>query len=301
MEQRQFCRNCGTEVTGEYCSHCGQREGRADRRFLDAAGEALGDVFDLDSRFWKTLFFLLFRPGYLSAEFMAGRRARYLPPLRLYLVISFVIFLVMSYYTATGIVIGGGDGAEGRVSENVVISIDTDEPEAAPGDEAAEDAGEWRADIGLADEDSPEWLKDIDQRAEENMVKLREDPSEFIETMVDYLPQLMFLLLPLFALLVQVAYLFSPFHYLQHLVFALHCHSFAFLLYLIGYCLVLAGFEATGWLYLALVVYLVLALRQAYGSGLRGAIGKSLFIFFSYFWLLVGAFSSAAVVALLLL
>ena len=299
MEQRQFCRNCGTEVTGEYCGHCGQREGRADRRFLDAAGEVIGDVFDLDSRFWKTLFFLLFRPGYLSAEFMAGRRARYLPPLRLYLVISFVIFLVMSYYTATGIEIG--TGSEGQQSENVVISIDADDPAPASDGEGSEDAGEWRAEIGLADEDSPEWLKDIDQRAEENMVKLREDPSELIETMVDYLPQLMFLLLPLFALLVQVAYLFSPFHYLQHLVFALHYHSFAFLLYLIGNCLVLAGFEPTGWLYLALVVYLVLALRQAYGSGVGGAIGKSLFIFFSYFWLLVGAFSSAAVVALLLL
>ena len=134
MEQRQFCRNCGTEVTGEYCGHCGQREGRADRRFLDAAGEVVGDVFDLDSRFWKTLFFLLFRPGYLSAEFMAGRRARYLPPLRLYLVISFVIFLVMSYYTATGIEIG--TGSEGQQSENVVISIDADG--------AAPAADEWQ-------------------------------------------------------------------------------------------------------------------------------------------------------------
>ena len=121
------------------------------------------------------------------------------------------------------------------------------------------------------------------------------------ETMVDYLPQLMFLLLPLFALLVQVAYLGSPFHYLQHLVFTLHCHSFAFLLYLIGHCLVLAGFEVTGWLYLALMVYLWAALRQAYGSGVWGAIGKSLFIIFRYFWLLIGAFSSAAIVALLLL
>ena len=299
MEQRQFCRNCGNEVTGEYCGHCGQREGRADRRFLDLAGEMLGDVFDLDSRFWKTLFYLLFRPGYLSAEFMAGRRARYLPPLRLYLVISFVIFLAMSFYTSNAIVVGSDP--EERLSDDVVVSINSGGLEQAADGEGPEDAGEWRADIGLADEHSPQWLKDIDQRAEENVVKLREDPSEFIETMVDYLPQLMFLLLPLFALLVQIAYLFSPFHYLQHLVFTLHYHSFAFLLYLIGHCLVLAGWEPTGWLYLALMVYLVLALRQAYGSGIRGAIGKSLFICFSYFWLLIGAFSLAAVMALLLL
>ena len=48
MEQRP-CRNCGTPVTGEYCSHCGQREGRAEQRFLDLAGELAGDVVDLDS------------------------------------------------------------------------------------------------------------------------------------------------------------------------------------------------------------------------------------------------------------
>lgn len=298
MEQ-QFCRNCGTGVTGEYCTHCGQREGRADRRFLDLAGELIGDVFDLDSRFWRTLFYLLLRPGYLSAEFMVGRRARYLPPLRLYLVISFAMFLVMSFDTSNAISVSAGPEADSR--EQVVVAISQEDLGGALDGEAASDPNEWSAEIGLADEDSPQWLKQIDQRAEENVKKLREDPSEFVQTMVGYLPQLMFLLLPLFALLVQITYLFSPFHYLQHLVFALHYHSFVFLLYLIGRLCVLLGLEISGWLFLVLLIYLPLALRRTYDSGLRGAIGKSLLIYFCYGWMLIGTFSAAAVVALVLL
>ena len=89
------CRNCGATLRGEYCHHCGQREGRGDLHFADAAGEVLGDLFTWDSRFWRTLFPLVFRPGFLTAEFIAGRRARYVPPFRLYIIISFVLFLVL--------------------------------------------------------------------------------------------------------------------------------------------------------------------------------------------------------------
>lgn len=298
MEQ-QFCRNCGAEVSDEYCARCGQREGRADRRFLDLAGEMLGDIFDLDSRFWRTLFFLLLRPGYLSAEFMVGRRARYLPPLRLYLVISFAMFLVMSFDTSRAVSVT--TGADPGEREKLVVVVNSESVDAAPEGEGTSDPDDWNAEIDLANENSPDWIVEIDRRAEQNIEKLREDPSEFIEAMVDHLPQLMFLLLPLFALLVQVAYLFSPFHYLQHLVFTLHYHSFVFLLYLVGWVLVLAGLDITTWLLLALVFYLPLALRRTYDSSVSAAVGKSLFIYFSYAWLLVGAFSAAAVVTLVLL
>ncbi len=289
------CRNCGTAVSGEYCGHCGQREGRADQRFLDALGDLLGDVLDFDSRFWRTFIYLLFRPGFLTAEFIAGRRARYLPPLRLYLVLSFVVFLALSLEATDGLVV------EGDAGDNVVVVLgDDDAVEAATGNAAA-DPNEWDPEIGLADEGSPQWLKDVDQRAENNVAKLRDDPAEFIETLLDYLPQLMFLLLPLFALLIQLVYLASPFHYLQHLVFALHYHSFVFLLYLIGRGLGLLDLGLSALLYLVLVAYLPLALRRTYGSGWWGAVGKSMVIYFSYFWLLVAAFSGAAIVALVLL
>ena len=55
-ETARRCRNCNSELSGEYCAQCGQREGRAEQRFLDVAGELGGDFINLDSRLWRTLF-----------------------------------------------------------------------------------------------------------------------------------------------------------------------------------------------------------------------------------------------------
>jgi len=82
-----FCRNCRAPLRGEFCSQCGQRHWPNDLSFTDVAGE---EVFSWDSRLWRTLLPLLFRPGFLTAEFIAGRRALNVPPLRLYLIISFM-------------------------------------------------------------------------------------------------------------------------------------------------------------------------------------------------------------------
>ena len=299
VETPQRCRNCKQVVSGEYCSHCGQREGRADRRFLDLAGELTGDLLDFDSRLWRTLIFLLFRPGFLSAEFIAGRRARYLPPLRLYLVISFMVFLVMSMGTSISLSSGEGDGDD--LSGDVVVTLDPEEAAQAVTGEEVEDPNDLGARIDLAGEDSPQWLQDVDQRMEENVDKLKEDPGEFVETMVGYLPQMMFILLPVFALLVRVAYLFSPFHYLQHLVFALHYHAFVYLLYLLAQLLELTAMHMDAPLFLGLLVYLPLALRRSYASSWGGALGKSLFLYVGYGIVLSLGFAGVAMLALWLL
>jgi hypothetical protein len=121
--------------------------------------------------------------------------------------------------------------------------------------------------------------------------------------MIDYLPQMMFLLLPLFALLLKFCYLFSPFHYLQHLVFSLHFHSFAYLLYLVGE-LVKSWLHPDGIggpLTLAFIIYLPLALRRTYGSSLAGAAGKSLFILSVDLVLLLFGFVFVVLLALALL
>ena len=154
---------------------------------------------------------------------------------------------------------------------------------------------------GLSSEASPQWLRDAEQRMETNARKLRKDPNEFVETMVSYLPQLMFMLLPVFALLLQIAYLLSSFHYLQHLVFALHYHSFVYLLYLTAQLIELLQVHVDGWLILGLFIYLPLAFRRCYGSGWGGAFGKSLFVYISYGFSLIFGFGGAAMLALMLL
>ena len=293
---RRYCRNCYHSLTGEYCGHCGQREGRSDRRFLDLAGELTGDLLDFDSRLWRTLLFLLFRPGFLTAEFIAGRRARYLPPLRLYLVISFITFLVLSLFIPDTIRLSDDKAATG--GEAVVVTIDTD---SADGEESVVDPNDLNLQIGLAEEDSPQWLKDLEQRLESNTGRLLKDPADFVATVVEYLPQVMFLLLPVFALLVQLVYLLSPFHYLQHLVFALHYHSFAYLFYLFTAVLEVSGVKIEDLLMIGLLVYLPLAFRRCYGSSWWGAAGKALLVYISYALVLVLGFGVMVVVTIVLL
>lgn len=284
-EAPTYCRNCRTPLAGEYCSACGQREGRKDLYFADLAGEVLGDFLHWDSRVWRTILSLLFRPGNLTAEFIAGRRARFVPPLRLYLIISFLTFLSLSLGSGLEMEAGGAK-TSGAVDETGVKIVVEDES----------DAGS----IDLADETSPLWMQDLDARLERNVVRIKDDPNDFIQQLQDYLPQMMFLLLPLFALLLQFSYLLSPFHYLQHLVFALHFHSFAYLLYLLAYLLERFAWHSDGLTFL-LLIYLPLALRRCYGSGLGAAVGKSFFLLLSYIIFLALGFSAMAVAVMALM
>jgi hypothetical protein len=91
------CLNCGEVLTGQHCSHCGQP---AKVRVLSLWGltkDVVGDLLDVDSRVWRTLWPLAFRPGLLTQEFLRGRRASYTPPFRMYLVLSLVFFVLASF------------------------------------------------------------------------------------------------------------------------------------------------------------------------------------------------------------
>jgi hypothetical protein len=88
------CLNCGEVLTGQHCSHCGQR---ATVRVLSLWGmlrDVLGDLTNFDSRLWRTLVPLAFRPGLLTQDFLRGRRASYTPPFRMYLILSVAFFLL---------------------------------------------------------------------------------------------------------------------------------------------------------------------------------------------------------------
>jgi hypothetical protein len=88
------CLNCGTPLGGQYCRQCGQR---ANTRFIslfELLRDAFGDLFELDSRLWRTLTPLLFKPGLLTRDYLEGKRARYMPPFRMYLVLSLVFFAI---------------------------------------------------------------------------------------------------------------------------------------------------------------------------------------------------------------
>lgn len=96
MSNSTECPNCQQTLFGQYCAHCGQNQKSTDRYFLTLFNEAFEGIFSLDSKAWKTTLYLWFKPGFLTLEHFANRRARYISPLRLYLITSIGFFLTLS-------------------------------------------------------------------------------------------------------------------------------------------------------------------------------------------------------------
>jgi hypothetical protein len=109
--QTLVCANCHAPLNGEYCVACGQRHEPHIHTVAHFAGEALESISHADSRLWRTLWYLFARPGFLTREFFAGRRVAYLPPFRLYLVVSLLFFTIVG--------LGGGE---------VSATVEIDEP-----------------------------------------------------------------------------------------------------------------------------------------------------------------------------
>ena len=91
------CQNCEAPLGGRYCSNCGQEDRRTLPGLRELVDELLGGLFSYDARLWRSLYPLLLRPGYLTCEYLQGRRASYIPPVRLFLVFSLGYFLLYSF------------------------------------------------------------------------------------------------------------------------------------------------------------------------------------------------------------
>jgi Protein of unknown function (DUF3667) len=91
------CASCGGALLGEFCHACGERRLRPDEMTLRAfARDVASEVGDLDSRAYRSVRALIRQPGFLTAEWVAGRRRAYLSPLKLFLAAFAVIMLASS-------------------------------------------------------------------------------------------------------------------------------------------------------------------------------------------------------------
>jgi hypothetical protein len=96
------CLNCGTIVQGKYCHKCGQENVEPKETFLGMVTHFFNDITHFDGKFFTTLKDLLFKPGFLSAEYMKGRRMSYLNPVRMYVFTSAIFFLIFFSMTDPG-------------------------------------------------------------------------------------------------------------------------------------------------------------------------------------------------------
>lgn len=90
------CLNCGAQLTGPYCSQCGQH-GHPHRKLTHVFEEFLHGILHFDTKAWRTLPMVVFRPGTLTRNFVYGKRARYISPLALFLFTIFLMFFVFAF------------------------------------------------------------------------------------------------------------------------------------------------------------------------------------------------------------
>ena len=148
-ETGELCLNCGTPLAGQYCGKCGQR---ATSRFISLwqlLTDAFGDLFELDSRLWRTLVPLLVRPGQLTRDYLEGRRARYMPPFRMYLVLSLIFFVVAFFDPERNL---GIPLEEEPVAEEEAATQAAEDARSAEGEKRAREVLEELVDEGIVDE-----------------------------------------------------------------------------------------------------------------------------------------------------
>lgn len=277
------CRNCDAVLHGEYCSACGQRDFEPRRPLWQLLRELLVETFELDGRLGRTLVPFLRRPGFLSREFREGRRARYTSPLRLYIATSLLCFSVLAVRGCVG-----GDPLDG--AGPMLRRDDVVDGEVVPGDADAP--------IETGDGVVIRMFRTLrDKSREFASMPADEQRRRAYAGMTSNFPKLLFVLVPVFALILRV--LFRRRHgflYVDHLVLALHVHSLWFLGIAVGVFLpeVVDSLVSIG-----MMVYGVLALRGAYGLSWPATLWRSAVVAFVYGIALVLALMAAFLLAVL--
>lgn len=92
------CLNCGHTVEDRFCGHCGQENTEVRQPFYSLFTHFLEDFTHYDGQFWRTIRYLIFVPGKLTNEYLAGKRQQYVAPVKLYIFISFIVFFIPTLF-----------------------------------------------------------------------------------------------------------------------------------------------------------------------------------------------------------
>jgi len=269
------CLNCGSAMEQQFCPACGQAATDPDPTLRELLHELAAEFLLWDGKLLSTFRLLLTAPGELTREYFAGRRVRYISPLKLYLTCSVMFFLLRAVLPEPAVVVR----TTGGVVKTQIGGVVLEEDEAGQAAKALDSLGRSGSSA-------------IGRAAGQRLGNVLRHQKEFAAAMRENTPRMMFVLVPLFAALTALLFRSRRLHYPKHLTFALHAHAFLFLALIPTLLPRLAPKTALGGAVSAIAVllsfgsiaiHLVLAVRRVYGGTLRGAVARSAILAASYF------------------
>lgn len=260
------CLNCGEPLQGRFCHRCGQRDQPRRLPLKALLHDLLHDLWHFDHKVLETVWQLVRRPGFLTREYLQGRRMAWVPPFRLYVFVSFLLFATLSGLHFAG----PGAHAKG--------------PAAAPPAKVELDLE------GPGGKESPAWARELNARVQ----RARANPEQYERAFLSNLSKALFLLMPLFAVLLHLVHLRRSSFFVDHMVLSLHHHTLAFLVILA--LLGLNALPGDGWgllpgclLFFAPPFHLAAALRRVHDQGWGRSLAKALLVSGAYGLLLGSA------------
>ena len=251
LANANICRNCGAPAPDAFCPSCGQETDTRLPTVRQFMHDATGRLIAFDGRLWRTLFALVFKPGFLTREYFDGRRRRYVRPTRLFLVTSLILFGVLRLTTGTipfderTIVVDEPDNASRPATAARSDGVPANRGTASTGRAPSVDVSNGEEfgvtidkDMNFVVKGSHNLFSDqLRGRLDRfNHLPKVEKGEQISAGMLRYGPYAMFVLLPAFAWLQQISYLGRgrrhperPRKYVEHLVYAAHTHTFLFL------------------------------------------------------------------------
>jgi hypothetical protein len=319
------CLNCNAIVQGRYCQVCGQENIVPQDTFRHLLLHFIYDITHFDGKFFDTLKYLVFKPGFLSTEYIAGRRAKYLNPVRMYVFTSALFFLIFFGMTGENVVKFTGNDPLTPTQRDSMIAVMEREALKDPADSSPHYAlnvlrDTTRHEVRMTDlmtetggfiimspwgkpyrnkreYDSIQhalprgerdgWLKRTwNSKAFHLKEKYGKDPAQgiksFTNSLLHRLPYLLFVSLPLFALILKLLYVRSKkYLYAGHSIFAIHQYIFSFILILL--IMIFDRLGDTAWSFFDIIafllmivwpVHMLLSMKHFYKQGWLVTIGK---------------------------
>ena len=227
LRENKRCENCGHFVEKRFCPECGQENVETRQPFHFLFTHFVEDIIHYDGRFWQTIKYLLFRPAKLTKEYLAGKRNRYVPPVTLYIFISFITFFIPAVLPEPE-----KDSKEKTLAPQVIVS---DNQQKTENKDISAKPEKQEANINI---DLGTQKKKDDTSVQEITIhgkKINLYKEKLAERIEHDFPKVVFLYMPVFAFWFWLFHSKKKWYYFDHGIFTLHYFSFVLLSILLLY------------------------------------------------------------------